>query len=62
MAAEYRLTEWGVAIRLSDGAYIPTDPGNADRKVYESYVAEGGEVEPTYAHQNRRAGGYRVSL
>ena len=23
---------------------------------------EGMEVEPTYAHQNRRAGGYRVSL
>ena len=23
---------------------------------------EGGEVEPTYAHQNRRAGGFRVSL
>jgi len=37
----YQLTGTGVVIRLNDGAFIPDDPGNADRKFYENWLTAG---------------------
>ena len=38
---EYQLAEGGV-IRLSDGAFIPDDPNNADWQRIKQWLAEGG--------------------
>lgn len=38
----YRLTPNGEVIRLSDGALIPNDPNNRDRKAFDAWVAAGG--------------------
>lgn len=44
----YQLTNDGV-VRLTDGAIIPADPGNADYQVYLVWLAAGGEPLPVAA-------------
>ena len=36
-------------IRLSDGAFIPPDPENADWRRYQDWLADGGVPEPAEA-------------
>ncbi len=47
--ADYRLTGGDTIIRVSDGACIPNDPGNRDRRAYEEWRAAGGVPEPYVA-------------
>lgn len=47
--ADYRLTGGDTIIRVSDGACIPNDPGNRDRRLYEEWCAGGGVPEPYVA-------------
>jgi len=43
----YRLVEnSGVVVRLEDGAAIPDDPRNPDRRIYAAWIAAGGVPEP----------------
>jgi hypothetical protein len=42
----YQLTHCGCVVRLSDGAFIPPDPGNADYAAYLKWVAEGNTAQP----------------
>lgn len=42
----YRLTRGSPIIRLSDGASIPADSGNADFQKYEMWKAAGNVPEP----------------
>jgi len=42
----YKLHSTGQIIRLSDGAWIPPDPGNADYRDYQTWVEEGGVPDP----------------
>ena len=42
----YQLTTSTSIIRLSDGAFIPNDPGNRDYREYLEYLAAGNTPEP----------------
>ena len=45
----YQLTTSTSIIRLSDGAFIPNDPGNRDYREYLEYLAAGNTPEPAPA-------------
>lgn len=47
--ADYRLTNSDTVVRASDGASVPNDPGNRDRRLYEEWCAGGGVPEPYVA-------------
>ncbi|MGB3866537.1 MAG: hypothetical protein WBA29_13010 [Xanthobacteraceae bacterium] len=47
--ADYRLTNSDMVVRASDGASVPNDPGNRDRRLYEEWCAGGGVPEPYVA-------------
>ena len=42
----YKLTNGTSVIRVKDGACIPSDPLNADRKDYETWVSKGNSPQP----------------
>ena len=42
----YQLTIGVSVIRLSDGAFIPPDPGNTDYRDYLNWLDEGNTPEP----------------
>lgn len=42
----YQLTQFDTILRLSDGASIPPDTGNADYREYLEWVAAGNTPEP----------------
>ena len=42
----YQLTTGTNIKRLSDGAFIPNDPGNRDYRDYLDWLDEGNEPEP----------------
>jgi len=43
---DYKLTHSDVVIRTKDGAHIPNDPNNADRREYEAWGMAGGVAIP----------------
>ncbi len=45
--ALYQLASGGGVIRTSDGAFIPDDPGNADRQRYAAWLEAGGTPDET---------------
>jgi len=45
----YQLTTSTSIIRLSDGAFIPNDPGNRDYREYLKWVEDGNTPEPAPA-------------
>jgi hypothetical protein len=42
----YQLTTGTSIIRLSDGAFIPNDPGNTDYRNYQAWLEAGNTPEP----------------
>jgi len=44
--AKYKLTTSGGIHRITDGAAIPTDPGNTDYAEYLAWTAEGNTPDP----------------
>lgn len=44
--ADYRLTAGTSVIRTSDGAFIPDDPENGDRKKLNAWLAAGNVPDP----------------
>ena len=42
----YQLTTSDTILRLSDGAFIPPDPGNRDFVEYTAWLADGNAPEP----------------
>jgi hypothetical protein len=55
----YRILSGGAVRRVSDGAYIPADEGNADYLAYLAWVAGGGQVQ-LEAIEARRARAWAV--
>lgn len=48
MSASYQLTSNpNTILRVADGAYIPTAPGNKDYQAYLAWVAAGNTADPT---------------
>lgn len=47
--AGYRATETASIIRASDGAWIPDDPDNSDRRAFEIWQAAGNVPDPYVA-------------
>jgi hypothetical protein len=45
----YQLTTGTSIIRLTDGAFIPNDPGNRDYREYLEYLEAGNAPEPAPA-------------
>jgi hypothetical protein len=45
----YQLTTSTSILRLSDGAFIPNDPGNRDFADYQAWIAAGNTPEPAPA-------------
>lgn len=46
MTADYQLTASDIVVRTADGAFIPNDPANADRQIYDVWIADGNVPDP----------------
>jgi hypothetical protein len=44
--ADYQLTPYDTVLRTADGVFIPGDPMNVDRQVYEAWLAAGNSPDP----------------